>query len=579
MAQALYRKYRPTSFSDVVNQAHVKTTLLNEIESKQFAHAYLFAGPRGVGKTTIARLFAHAVNADSIKKFNLEGTQLIDIIEIDAASHTGVDNVRENVIQNAYAVPTQLQYKVFIIDEVHMLSASAFNALLKILEEPPAHVVFILATTEAHKIPATVISRCQRFDFHTISLPDIVKRLQYICENEGMKVATTILERIARRSDGAIRDAESMLGQIFSIGEKEITDEQADIVLPRTDMTVVTSLLEHLVKKEARFYLEVINTAVHDGMHLMELHSSLMDALRQCMLYTIDKSLDHFSELDVHTDVHAQLIDLMKSVTTADCITLIDLFTKAGQQMYNARILQLPLETAGITWCGSVSNQSNVPVQPATKTPVAPVPTQPAPSSPEVKQPTAPQPVAESINDTPTISAINNEQTEAVKKLEVEKMSEVSEIAEKKTVETDEIVPEDEPPAIDSSVVVSVDTVKGKWKEIISATRQYNHALAMSLSLAHVISVTESGMLQLGTRFAFHKERLGDSDSISIVQKVIKEIMGYEIANVSCIVDDQYEIEVEVLNTMPSDNISSVEEVDNVWDLALNTFGGEENSD
>ena len=187
MAQALYRKYRPVRFSDLVGQNHIRITLQNELEQDRVAHAYLFSGPRGVGKTTTARLLAKAVNCKDRKDseacekcdFCKEISQgkSLDVIEIDAASHTGVDNVRENIIENSRFTPQRLKYKVFIIDEVHMLSLSAFNALLKTLEEPPEHVIFILATTEIHRVPETIISRCQRFDFKRVSVDDLVKRM------------------------------------------------------------------------------------------------------------------------------------------------------------------------------------------------------------------------------------------------------------------------------------------------------------------------------------------------------------------------------------------------------------------
>src|SRR3989344_5558425 len=188
MATTLYRKYRPQTFAEVVGQNHIKTTLQNELEKDKIAHAYLFSGPRGLGKTTMARLFAKAVNCLTRKSGQSEPCnqcnscqevitgRSLDVIEIDAASHTGVDNVRENIIENSRFTPTSRKFKVFIIDEVHMLSTSAFNALLKTLEEPPEHAIFILATTEIHKVPETIVSRCQHFDFHKVPTADIVKR-------------------------------------------------------------------------------------------------------------------------------------------------------------------------------------------------------------------------------------------------------------------------------------------------------------------------------------------------------------------------------------------------------------------
>src|SRR5690242_6333091 len=225
----LYRKYRPKTFADVAGQEHVKAVLKNEAAAGRAAHSYLFAGPRGVGKTSLARIFAKALNCVSRAKDGdpcgvceacqeiAEGRAL-DVIEIDAASHTGVDNVREEIVEHARFAPAKLAWKVFIIDEVHMLSTSAFNALLKTLEEPPDKVVFILATTELHKLPATVISRCQRFDFRRIDQAALTARLKGLAEKEGYAVDADVLETIARSSDGCLRDAESLLSQLLALG-------------------------------------------------------------------------------------------------------------------------------------------------------------------------------------------------------------------------------------------------------------------------------------------------------------------------------------------------------------------------
>ncbi|MEK7539847.1 MAG: DNA polymerase III subunit gamma/tau, partial [Patescibacteria group bacterium] len=249
MSQSLYQKYRPQAFADVVGQEPVKESLRNQVMRNKVTHAYLFTGPRGVGKTTLARILARAVNCEnptngepdnlcaSCKRI-LDGAAL-DVIEIDAASHTGVDNVREHVITAARVPPVGLKRKVFIIDEVHMLSTSAFNALLKTLEEPPEHALFIMATTESHKIPMTIVSRCQRFDFKRILLDQMVDRLSRVAKSEGVEVDRAVLDRVAAKSEGALRDAETLLGQLFALGETKISEDVAELVLPRSQIQLV----------------------------------------------------------------------------------------------------------------------------------------------------------------------------------------------------------------------------------------------------------------------------------------------------------------------------------------------------
>ncbi len=524
-ATALYRKYRPQDFAGVINQEHIKLTLQNQISSGRIAHAYLFAGPRGVGKTTLARIFAKAINGKTAST-----ETLIDIIEIDAASHTGVDNVRENIIQNAYVAPSQVQYKVFIIDEVHMLSVSAFNALLKILEEPPAHVVFILATTEVHKLPATVVSRCQRFDFHAIRLPDLIKRLEWLCVQEGVVVEPIVLERIARKAQGAARDAESLLGQVLAVGEKEITSAMADVVLPRVDMAVAVELFTHLAKQQPQAYAKAVSEAVQSGAQMKELWQLLLELFRRGLLYSVDHSLTHLEDLDVHANTHEQLLATLSLLTSQDYLQLLDLFISAGELYQKSPITQLLIEVPGLQWC------TRTPVAPVVATPATTVP---APAKPSLK------PIASAAPKSTTPSAAATVQL----------------------APAGQGTPDPELLAI----------VKQHWTTVIAKTKEVNHALAMALSVAHVANAFAPNRIQLGFRYDFHKAKVCQIDYLHAITGILNQILGQAVV-VECVVGEQYDIDVSVLNTLPSDNIAGVnpDDVGNVWDLALQSIGGKE---
>jgi DNA polymerase-3 subunit gamma/tau len=277
---ALYHKYRPFTFSEIVGQKHVTKTLKNQLKEDNFAHAYLFSGPRGVGKTTTARILAKALNCPTKEESEVEpdnstqcckeinNSRSIDVIEIDAASHTGVQNVREQIIENAQFQPTKLDYKVFIIDEVHMLSKSAFNALLKTLEEPPEHVVFVLATTEPDELPDTIISRCQRFDFKKIPHEELKDYLLEICKKEDIEIPDSILDRIIDKSDGCVRDAISLLDQLNAASEEKITEESAAIVLPKSKNEDALEFLNILIAKDTKEGLKKVDRLGQEGVHM-----------------------------------------------------------------------------------------------------------------------------------------------------------------------------------------------------------------------------------------------------------------------------------------------------------------------
>ncbi|NBD35567.1 MAG: DNA polymerase III subunit gamma/tau, partial [Chloroflexi bacterium] len=292
MAQALYRKWRPQTFDDVVGQEHIVRTLRHALHTGRVHHAYLLAGPRGTGKTTTARLIAKAVNCLDPDIENrpcnqceicqaIVNQQLMDLVEIDAASNTGVDNIRD-LLEKVGFHPARARYKVYVIDEVHMLSTASFNALLKTLEEPPEHVIFVLATTEPHKILPTVLSRCQRFEFRRIPLREIVARLERIAEEESVEVSPEALDLIARAATGSMRDAISLFDQMAADGI--VTAEYVRTMLGAERRDVVQSLVQAWLDGDLDKGLQIVNRAIDGGADPRQLAGQTADFLRGLLL-------------------------------------------------------------------------------------------------------------------------------------------------------------------------------------------------------------------------------------------------------------------------------------------------------
>lgn len=354
---SLYRKYRPILFADIAGQEHIKRTLQNEITLGKTVHAYLFSGPRAVGKTTTARIFARAINCTKRTKDESEPCndcdpctsildgKAMDILEIDAASHTGVDNVRENIIAAARVVNSTLSYKVFIIDEVHMLSISAFNALLKLIEEPPAGVIFILATTELHKVPATIISRCQRFDFRKISPEDMRARLTKIIAAEKKKVDDDVVGEVIRLSSGCERDAESLLGQLLSLDEHVIDKKLASLVLPYSSAELVDRLVGAIIERNTQVGVEIANTLIDEGVDLPTFINDVIDYFRDIMLIKSGASDA------VNANVRARYESRAALVEQQQVLEIINHFITAQKDARWFTIPQLPLEMAVVKSC------------------------------------------------------------------------------------------------------------------------------------------------------------------------------------------------------------------------------------
>jgi DNA polymerase-3 subunit gamma/tau len=348
--ETLYRKYRPRKFADVVGQKHVVRAIQNAIASKRIAHAYLFCGQRGTGKTTMARLLAMALNCEQGVSPEPCGTcsacqsivkgSAMDVVEIDAASHTGVDAVREVIIERVSFLPAAFRYKVYIIDEVHMLSTAAFNALLKTLEEPPPQVVFVLATTDPNKVPATIRSRCLRFDFHPISAKDIAQRLIFVLEKEGWegRYDPTAVALIARTARGALRDALTMLEQAMNFADEAITVDLVRSLLGVTDDEFLSRLVEALRESDVPTLWRLVSEAVETGRDLHQIAHDLATYLRELLNHKIGIPTDE-------TEERLSLLDHQSSLfSESELMRLIRATLELERDLRSAADAQLMLE-------------------------------------------------------------------------------------------------------------------------------------------------------------------------------------------------------------------------------------------
>jgi DNA polymerase-3 subunit gamma/tau len=514
--QALYRRWRPRTFDEVVGQEHIVRTLRNALTSGRIHHAYLFAGPRGTGKTTTARLLAKAVNClapedqrpcneCAICQAVNEG-RLLDLIEIDAASNTGVENVRE-LRERVGFRPNETRYKVYVIDEVHMLSNSAFNALLKTLEEPPPHAIFVLATTEPHKIPATVLSRCQRFDFRRIPVSRIVARLEWLTEQEHIRADREALTLIARQATGSMRDAESLLDQLASYDESGITVTEVRAALGTGASETIIQVTDALAKGDVAQGLGAINTAVDEGADPRQFARQMVEHLRALLLLRLESGVipAHVSE-----DLRPQLEDHAAAFSPQALARAVRLFNQAAAEAKGGSQPQLPLEMAFIEAVlppepeSSASSKQSAPS--GSRTPSRArhsTPSSPGPSASASARPACSTSPSRSYSRAGTV---------------------------REPVATyDGLAPGDGS--------LTPETLRSRWSELLDALRPRNLSLEALMRSCEPVSV-EGDVIVLGFSHNFHRSKVEEDQNKQTVEEVLSGLMGQR-CRVRCVLAQQ----------------------------------------
>jgi DNA polymerase-3 subunit gamma/tau len=543
MSTTLYRKYRPQTFAEVVGQQPIVQTLTNALKHNRLGQAYLFTGPRGTGKTTTARLLAKAINctdrqgagssrrsaaeADSSRRSFAEAEpclkcahclamaegKSLDVIEIDAASNTGVDNIRE-LRETAKLPPSLAAFKIYIIDEVHMLSTGAFNALLKTLEEPPRHVIFILATTALHKVPDTIVSRCQRFDFSRFPLDKIVEKLTKIAKSEKVKIDDQALEMIALAAEGGMRDAESLLTQVIALEDKEVTAAEVASILGITEQQKVEQLTEHLADKDLRQSLLLINRLVENGSDLYVFSNSLLHYLRQMLLLSIDPKLANELSFELTKEQSKKMVDLAQKLTTKNILILLELFQTARKEIRSATLPQLPLEIAVVKFVSGPI----VPTDMSSAPPSRPASPTPRPTAPNVKT------ASESEPSRPVASMASSSSAQAASVT-------ASTVQEPQAAyDTQETAPETE------SAGFTMDDVRNRWHGVMDKAKELNASLALALLNCQPLRL-EGSTIVLGVKFPFHKEKLNTAENRLTVEKAFDTILGAK-TKVQVVVDE-----------------------------------------
>ncbi len=531
-SQVFYRKWRPQALSEIVGQEHVTCTLLHAVEGKRIAHAYLFCGPRGTGKTSTGRILAKAANCLSPVKGEpcnncevcnaINNGSALDIIEIDAASNRGIDEIRD-LKEKVNFSPSFAQYKVYIIDEVHMITKEAANAFLKTLEEPPAHAIFILATTEPHKVLPTVLSRCQRFDFRRLSQSAVITKLELICNKEEIQIEPDALRLIAKVTTGSLRDAENLLEQLVSYYGHNIELHQVQAMLGISGDLRVRELTKNIINEDIPAGLRTINSVASDGLDLRQFSRELVAYLRELLMVKSGSE----EVIDVTSDDLNEIKTLIKSVDLHCLFNAIKLFSEVDLRLDNYS--PLPLELALIDTILLIREPLKSDGSETVKTKKA-SDKKHSSENESIKKIKSTEAKKETQSETETqVLTIQGEQPECFTPISAEKSTDEADLDLQSTSAQDSLSDDIEyNEATEAKPLQEIDDVRSKWKEFINTMRGEGSAGNLDARLRSACEPVniENGTLILGFYHEFHKNYIDDAKYRFLVENKLKEFFG-----------------------------------------------------